>query len=235
MVVVVYGGSNGSNAVNRFGLYGTGAENCQLLSTRGYAVLFPDTPLRTGSPVEDLARTVMPAVDKAIELGIADPHRIGVMGHSYGGYSTLSLIVQTHRFKAAVDSAGAGNLLNMYSQMREDGSAFGINWAEKGQGLMGGSPWEFRERYIENSPAFFLDRVETPLLILQGESDQTTPPFATAEVFVDLRRLGKEAVYARYPGEDHDPNGWTRAHRLDYVNRIVAWFDKYLRVQEGSK
>ncbi len=233
MVVVVYGGSNGSNALNSFGLYGRGVENCQLLATRGYAVLWPDTPLRSGSPVGDLAKTVLPAIDKAIELGIADPNRIGVMGHSHGGYSTLALIVQSTRFKAAVSSAGFGDLIGQYGKMRTDGSAVGVDWSEQGPGLMGGSPWQFRDRYLENSPVFFLDRVETPLLIIQGELDQTVPPFLSDEVFVGLRRLGKEVVYARYAKEDHEPNGWSYADQVDYVNRIIAWFDEHLKKPEN--
>jgi dipeptidyl aminopeptidase/acylaminoacyl peptidase len=232
LVVVVYGGSNGSNAVNSFGLYGRGVDNCQLLATRGYAVLYADTPLRVGSPMLDLAKTVLPAVNKAIELGIADPNRIGVMGDSYGGYSTLALIVQSTRFKAAVSSAGFGDLIGQYGKMRADGSAVGIDWSEQGQGRMGGTPWQFRDRYLENSPVFFLNRVETPLLIIQGGLDQTVPPFLSDQIFVNLRRLGKEVVYAKYAQEDHDPSGWSYADQVDYMNRVIAWFDEHLKKPE---
>src|SRR6266536_4930004 len=114
----------------------------------------------------------MPGVDKIVELGIADPDRLGVMGHSYGGYSTLALIVQTTRFKAAIDYAGYANIMSQYGSMLNDGSRhFGIAWNEEGRGSMGGSPWQYRDRYIENSPVFFLDRVQTPLLIIQGTAD----------------------------------------------------------------
>jgi hypothetical protein len=81
------------------------------------------------------------------------------MGHSYGGYSTLSLIVQTTRFKAAVGSAGPADLISDYGIMDKTGSSWAIGWAETGQGEMGGTPWQFRDRYIANSPIFFLDRV----------------------------------------------------------------------------
>src|SRR5260370_30563974 len=100
----------------------------------------------------DLAKTVLPGVDKVIELGIADADRLGVIGHSYGGYSTLSLLVQTKRFKAGMMIDGFGDLIASYGQMGLDGTAFGTSVAEQGQQLMGGTPWEFRERYIENSP-----------------------------------------------------------------------------------
>jgi dipeptidyl aminopeptidase/acylaminoacyl peptidase len=128
LIVNVYGGSYLSATVYRFGLAGSGVENLQILATRGYAVLLPDTPLRKGTPMQDLLKTVLPGVDRAIDLGIADPDRLGVMGHSYGGYSTLSLIVQTTRFKAAVDSAGPANLISYYGNLGKSGGAGGIGW-----------------------------------------------------------------------------------------------------------
>lgn len=229
LIVQVYGNLPLSNLVNQFGLGGTGIENRQLFATRGYAVLYSDSRLRVGTPLQDIAKSVMPGVDKVIELGIADPDRLGVMGTSYGGYNTLSLIVQTNRFKAAAITSGQGNLFSHYWRLAEDGSSFGIAWSEKGQGRMGGTPWERRDRYLENSPIFFLDRVETPLLILHGAQDSSVPPFLAEEIFVGLRRLGKEVVYAKYVGENHSVLYWGYANLLDYCNRIMTWFDQYLR------
>lgn len=106
LVVITYGGSYLSDYVNHFGFWGTMPSfNMQVLATRGYATLYPDAPLRKGAPLKDLASTILPGVNKVIELGIADPDRLAVMGQSYGSYSTLALIVQTNRFKAAIISA----------------------------------------------------------------------------------------------------------------------------------
>jgi dipeptidyl aminopeptidase/acylaminoacyl peptidase len=88
-----------------------------------------------------------------IDLGIADGERLGVASHSYGGSSTLALITQTNRFKVATSSAGSANLIGMYGQMGKDGSAWATSWSEDGQGRMGGTRWQFRSRYIENSQA----------------------------------------------------------------------------------
>lgn len=228
LIVDVYGGSLRSDTANRFGLSGAGVENLQILATRGYAVLLPDTPLHKKTPMSDLLKTVLPGVDRAIDVGVADPDRLGVMGHSYGGYSTLSLIVQTSRFRAAVDSAGPSDLISDYGAMEKDGSAGAIGWAETGQGGMEGTPWQFRDRYIENSPIFYLDRVVTPLLIIQGELDQAVPPWQADQVFVGLRRLGKEVVYAKYAGEEHWEGTWSAANAEDYWNRVLTWFDKHL-------
>ena len=94
---------------------------------------------------------------------------------------------------------------------------------------MGGTPWQFRNRYIENSPIFYLDRVETPLMIVHGSEDKTVAPFLGDEVFVGLRRLGKEIQYARYEGEEHGPDNWSYANQIDLCNRMIAWFDQYLK------
>ena len=106
----------------------------------------------------DLAKAVLPGINKAVEIGIADPDRIGVMGHSYGGYSTMCLLVQSSRFKAAVVSGGFGDLFGNYGGMERHGGAFGTSIMEQGQGRMTGTPWEVRDQYIENSPIFYLDK-----------------------------------------------------------------------------
>ncbi|MGH7636838.1 MAG: S9 family peptidase [Gemmatimonadaceae bacterium] len=228
LVVKVYGGSMLSSRLNRFGLQ-AGIDNLHLLSTRGYGVLLPDAPIRDGAPAEDLAAAVMPGVDSAIALGLADPDRLAVMGHSFGGYSVLALVVQTDRFKAAVSSGGFSNLFTQYGSLRDDGSAVGVGLLESGQAHIGGHPWELRDRYITNSPYFFLDRVTTPVLLLHGAADRTVSAAAADETFVALRRLGKTVEYVRYEGEEHHPGDWSLANATDYWQRIFAWLERYLR------
>jgi dipeptidyl aminopeptidase/acylaminoacyl peptidase len=229
LVVWVYGGAFLSDDFDRFGGAYRGPFNMQLLATRGYAVLLPDAPQHAGTPMLDLTKTVLPGINKVIEMGIADPDRLGIMGHSYGGYSTLALIVQTKRFKAAIEACGPGDLLENYGAMNKDGTAFGISIDEAGQGLMEGTPWQLRDRYIENSPFFYLDRVETPLLIIHGGADNSVGPFLGDQLFVSLRRLGKSAEYVKYDGEEHSPLYWSYAHQMDLSARIIAWLDKYLK------
>ena len=229
LIVKVYGGSYLSRAVNRFGLEGFPINNLQLLATRGYAVLLPDAPLREGTPLADLAATVLPGVDAAVALGIADSNRLGLMGHSYGGYSTLALLVQTSRFRAAVSSGGFSNLFSKYAEVRDDGSPIGVEWAEHGQGRMGVPPWQGRDRYFVNSPFFALDRVTTPILLLHGGADETVFPERARETFMGLRRLGKTATLVVYMGEGHSPETWGLANAKDYWARIFEWFDNYLK------
>jgi dipeptidyl aminopeptidase/acylaminoacyl peptidase len=233
LIVNVYGGSSRSNSLFRFGLSGSGVENMQLFATRGFAMLLPDSPIEKGrnAPMSEIARAVLPGVDKVVETGIADPDRLGVMGHSYGGYSTLSLIVQTTRFKAAMASASFSNLISMYGEMYNQDSA-SIGYLEKGQGGMVDTPWKVRDRYLENSPFFFLDRVETPVLLVHGSLDI---PARAEETFVALRRLGKEVEYARYEGEQHWEGTWGYANQVDYWKRMLAWFEEHLMKSADSK
>ena len=203
----------------------------QLLATRGYAVPSPDIPSRRETVPSDLLKMVMPGVERVVDMGIADSDRVGVMGHSFGGYSVVSLIVQTNRFKAAVASAGSGDLVSRYGDMRPDGSVPDAGLIEDGQQKLGGPPWAQPLRYVEQSPVFYLDRVETPLLMVTGAEDEVTPPKNIAEVFVGLRRLDKEAVFILYEGEKHAARQWGFANAVDYCTRIIDWFDTHI----GSK
>jgi dipeptidyl aminopeptidase/acylaminoacyl peptidase len=230
LVVYVYGGALLSNQLDRFGLAGKGPFNMQILATRGYAVLLPDAPLHSGMPMLDLAKTILPGVNKAIGLGIADPLHLAVVGHSYGGYSALSLIVQTTRFSAAVSISGASDLISLYGEMREDGATYGIGVAEHGQAGMAGTPWDHRDVFIENSPFFYFDRITTPVLIVQGSSDFAVAPFIADQAFVALRRLGKTVIYAKYTGEGHSPaDEWSYADQVDLCSRIIHWLDHHLK------
>lgn len=235
LIVWVYGGSFLSNYRDQFGLGGTGPFNLQLLATRGYAILLPDAPQHLGTPMLDLVKTVLPGVNRVIEMGIGDPNKLGVMGHSYGGYSALSLIVQTKRFKAAIIADGIADWVSAYGQMSKDGTAFQVQAAERGQGLIGGAPWELPQRFIENSPLFYLDRIETPVLVIHGAEDASVASFLGDELFVGLRRLAKDVEYAKYPGEGHAPPDWGYADQVDCIERIITWFNRYLRSEDHKE
>lgn len=233
LITKVYGGAFLSEDLNRFGCARFSIENFQLLATRDYAVLLPDSPSQVGTPMVDLLKTVVPGVNKVVEMGIADPDRLGVMGHSNGGYSALALLVQTKQFKAAIMISGHGNMLGEYGQLGKDGATFGLAVLESIQ--MGGTPWEYRERYVENSPLFYLDRVQTPLLLMHGAEDTAVPSFLSDEIFVGLRRLGKEVEYAKYEREGHSRPVWGYVNQVDYLSRIIDWFDKHLKDDQELK
>lgn len=219
LVVWVYAGTGGSGSVNRFGLWGSGAAfNMHVLATRGFAVLYPDAPVRTGRITEDLVAAVLPAVDAAIAQGYADPERLAIMGQSYGSLNTLALLTRTTRFKAAVITAAVLHP-DLFADYLRNGPYY-----EQGQGNMGGTIWERRDEFFANSPLFDFPRITTPLLIGQGERDGD---LAAAEaIFTALERLGKPVEYRLYKGEGHVITG--RANVIDFWNRRLAFLREHL-------
>jgi dipeptidyl aminopeptidase/acylaminoacyl peptidase len=210
--------------------------NMQIAAARGYAVLRPSIPLNVYEEADDpllkLTSAVLPAVDKVIERGVADPDRVFVMGQSNGGYATYGLITQTNRFKAAVAMAGYSDLISGYGQPginRYDDHAQELLTATQQPTLetvfhLGGPPWKDMGRYLRNSPIFYADRVQTPLMIIHGDLDGV-PIEQAEEFFMALYRQGKRAEFVRYWGEGHvilsPPN------IQDMWNRIFAWFEEF--------
>jgi dipeptidyl aminopeptidase/acylaminoacyl peptidase len=180
----------------------------------GYASLKPDIVLDGPGLLRQLAGEVVPAVNHLIDIGIADPQRVCLFGHSRGGYDALALITQTNRFCAAVVSAGTANL-----------TSIGHGWGEHG---CGGTVWDQRDAYIENSPFFYLDRVRTPLLLICGTAEPEEEMQAR-HTFDALRRLGKRVELRLYRDEDHSPEGWTEESRHDLTERMLAWFDTFAK------
>ncbi len=238
LITWVYGGSQPTQtSTNQFGLTRYGPwYNLQLYATRNYAVLAPDIPLtKPGQVTLDLMKVVLPGVDKVVELGIADPARLALTGHSFGAFNTITLLTETTRFRAAMMADGGADLVASYGAMGPDGTTYGIGVVENGQFLMHGTPWEQPARYVENSPIFHLDRVTTPLLIVHGAADNAVASFLGDEVFVGLRRLGKDVEYAKYAGEGHDPQSWSYANQVDVITRTLKWFDTHLGAQRVSE
>jgi dipeptidyl aminopeptidase/acylaminoacyl peptidase len=245
MMVWVYGGTRVTSTSVLQGKSSTAIFNDELLAARGIAVLQPSVPMSpngsaVAEPMSEIAKSVLPAVDRVIEMGIADPQRIGVGGNSYGGYATYALLTQTSRFRAAIAADGDSNLFTSYTALSGadqylDSAAEareGIWWAEASQGRMGATPWRDPLRYMRNSPFFALDRINTPLLILHCDLDYV--PIAHAEqMFVGLDRLGKTARFVRYFGEKHGT--YSPANLQDLWRQIYRWLDEFLLPVETPK
>ncbi len=208
--------------------------NMQVAAARGYAVLFPSIPLGKPGDADDplfrLTGGVLPAVERAISENIADPARIFVMGHSFGGFSVFGLVTQTNRFKAAVAAAGFSDLVSYYSTLDSrirylDAPYIShMSWLEAGNGRMGNPPWKDLDRYRRNSPITYVDRVQAPLMIVHGDMDFV--PITQAEEFYgSLFRQGKRAQFVRYWGEEHVLH--SPANIRDVWNRIFSWFDDF--------
>ncbi|MEB2360317.1 MAG: S9 family peptidase [Bryobacteraceae bacterium] len=238
-VVTVYPGlvySTGSPPVGS-SIQSTSPYNLQLLAARGYAVLFPSIPLtpegQPGEPYRQTAEGVLPAIDQAIKAGIADSDRLALIGHSFGGYGVYTLLTQDSRFKAAIAMGGFANLVSLYGQFdpraRYEPYArdrlIHMMFAESGQFRMGVPPWKDMDRYVRNSPISFVDRVETPVMIVQGDQDYV-PIQQGEEFFTALYRQNKSAIFVRYWGEGHILE--SPANISDLWRRIYEWLDRYL-------
>lgn len=238
LIVSIYPGGAPSRDLHRWG-NGSAILHPQLLAAAGYAVLHADVPGARSSAEgrhtwrlsrAGLAGAVLPGVNEVIRLGIADPTRLGLMGHSAGGLAVNRLLTETARFRAAVSSAGGGNAAASFGHLylRPDGlpEYFGVHNEEQRNG---GPPWAAPLRYLLHSPVYFLDRVETPLLLLDGTDDTAMGVERSDELFVGLRRLGKEAMLLRYRGEAHVPATFGVANRRDVARRVLDWFNQHLR------
>jgi len=203
------------------------------LTNHGYAVFHPSVNLVIGRPGEAWVKGVTSAANKLIDMGVADPDRLGVHGTSYGGYATALLITQTDRFKAAINISGKVNMVSFYT----DSPRLGVrntHAPEKSQDRIGGTLWEYPERYLEHSAVLRADRVKTPLLNITGDQDPNVPASQSREMYYALRRLGKEVEWVRYVNGGHRPPNST-AESIDFEQRIVAWYDKYLKKDQKKK
>jgi len=198
-----------------------------VLTSAGYAVLHPSVHFTTGYPGEAWEKGALAAVNKVIEMGVADPDRLGIQGTSYGGYATVLLLTQTDRFKAAINNSGKVDMLSFYTQSPRLGVR-NTHAPEKSQDRLGGTLWEYPERYLAHSAILRADRITTPLLCITGDLDPNVEAVQSQEIFTALRRLGKKCVWLRYTNGAHGgPN--TPEERADMYRRMIAWYDTYLK------
>ncbi len=203
-----------------------------------YIVFLPDIVFEVGRPGFSATKSLVPAVQKLIDVGIADPDRIGLHGHSWSGYQTAFVVTQTDIFRTAIAGAPVSNMTSAYSGIRWGSGLARQFQYEMQQSRIGASMWEARDLYIENSPVFYADRINTPLLIIHGDDDGAVPWYQSIEMYLAMRRLGKEAVFLQYRGEDHHPAAYP--NKLDWAVRMKEWFDHYLKdepaewIEEGE-
>lgn len=195
--------------------------------SNGYLVLTPDIVYTTGRPGQSALKCVLPAIEAVVEKGYVDRAHIGIQGHSWGGYQTAYMLTQTTLFRAAEAGAPVANMISAYDGIRWGSGLPRQFQYEKTQSRIGGSIWEFPMRFIENSPIFGVDRVTTPLLILENDGDDAVPWYQGLELFLSLRRLGKEVYLWNYNGEAHGLR--KRPTQKDYTVRMQQFFDHFLK------
>lgn len=207
------------------GYSGTGW-NPGVYTSNGYAVFIPDIVYTMNDPGMSAVWCVLPGVKAALQTGVIDETKIGVHGHSWGGYQTSFLITQTSMFKAAAAGAPLTNLISMYNLIYKNSGFTNGQIFEASQGRLV-APWENWEAYYRNSPMHHVAKVNTPLLMLHNDADGAVDFTQGVEFYTALRRLSKPVVMVQYKGENH---GLAKlVNRKDYSVRMMEFFDHHIK------
>ena len=223
LIALIHGGPTGNwqDSIETWG---------QLLATHGYAVFYPNIRGSVGYGQKFIESNradwggadfedVKQGVEDLVAKGVADPNRLGIGGWSYGGYMAEWAITQKTKyvFQAAVSGAGMANLISEYGTEQHP-SYDEWFWSV---------PYEKPEGFLNHSPFLFLRNAKTPTLILQGDADTVDPLGQSRELYRGLKRYGVPTELVVYPREPHGLR--EEKHLIDRLNRIIAWYDKYLK------
>ena len=201
--------------------------NIPFFCSRDYIVFTPDIHYTVGQPGQDAYNSIVAGAEALAKNNWVDKDNMAIQGQSWGGYQVAYLVTQTNMFKAAGAGAPVSNMTSAYGGIRwESGSSRQIQY-EKGQSRLGTTLSESLQTYIDNSPLFFADRVNTPLLIMHNDDDGAVPWYQGIELFMALRRLGKPVWMLQYNKEAH--NLKERRNKKDLSIRLQQFFDHYLK------
>ncbi|HZS44210.1 MAG TPA: prolyl oligopeptidase family serine peptidase [Blastocatellia bacterium] len=215
-----------SQGLNRYAMPTANGFNKSYYTSQGFAVLMPDIVYKVNDPGMSAVWCVVPAVKAAIATGIVDANKVGLQGHSWGGYQTAFLVTQTNVFKAAVAGAPLTDMVSMYSSIYWNSGSANQPIFESSQGRFTGSYLDNVDAYIRNSPVYHAKDVKTPLMILANDKDGAVDWNQGIEYYNTLRRLEKPVVMLEYPGENHGLA--IPANQKDYTVRMKEFFDYYL-------
>jgi dipeptidyl aminopeptidase/acylaminoacyl peptidase len=214
--------------------------------SNGYVVLRPDIVYETGYPGQSAEKCVIPAVNTVLAMGFIDPERVGIQGHSWGGYQITYLVTKTNMFAAVQAGASVSNMISAYGGIRWGTGMSRAFQYEKTQSRIGAPPWDAPLQFIENSPIFWVKKVQTPYLTIHNDEDDAVPWEQGIEWISAMRRLGKEAYMFTFNGERHGLRSrdnmkyWT-VHMDEFFDHYLlgkprpAWMDKGVPYQERGK
>lgn len=196
-------------------------------TSNGYVVFIPNIDYEDGYPGQSAYESVVSGTLDLIARGFIDRDRIGIQGQSWGGYQVAWLITRTNLYKAAMAGAPVSNMTSAYGGIRWESGMVRQFQYEEGQSRIGASLWDRPDLYIENSPLFRADKIETPLLIMANDADGAVPWYQGIELFTALRRLQKPCWLLNYNGDEH--NLAKRGNMKDLDIRMMQFFDHYLK------
>jgi dipeptidyl aminopeptidase/acylaminoacyl peptidase len=202
--------------------------NLNVFTANDYFVLLPDIVYRGRDPGISALEAVESAVQTVLDRGIVDPARVGLVGHSWGGYQATYLPTRTDIFAAAVACAPITNFLSFAGAIHWNPGIAEFDHWETGQARMGVPPWEDFDAYLRNSPIHEVDQLDTPMLMMFGDADGVVDWHQGIEFYNFARRAGvDDFVLLVYPGEDHGLR--KKENQIDYHRRILEWFGHWLK------
>lgn len=226
MIVYLY--EKLSDTVNNFQNPGPGTSvNFSYYASNDYLVFMPDIVYKVGYPGKSALNCVLPGVQAVVDKGFVNENAIGIQGHSWGGYQIAYMVTQTNRFKAAAPGALVADMFSAYN---------GIRWGtglprqfqyERTQSRIGGNLWDDTQKYMENSPLFYVPKVQTPIMMIANDNDDAVPWYQGIEFYLALRRLNKEVYMFNYNGEFHGLR--KRQNQKDYSRRMFEFFNHFLK------
>jgi dipeptidyl aminopeptidase/acylaminoacyl peptidase len=205
--------------------------NAAVFTSRGYFFFQPDIVFRPRDPGLSVVECVVPAVKQVIAKGVVDRAKVGIVGHSWGGFDASFLATHTDVFAAAVAGAPITNLVSNYGNFHWSNGIAETDHIETGQQRMEVPLYEDLPAYIRNSAVYGVQTMKTPLLISVGDADGTVFWHQGLELYNIARRAAKNVVLLAYAGEDHGLR--KKANQVDYHHRIQEWFDHYLKGEPG--
>lgn len=201
--------------------------NYPYFTSNGYVIFVPDIVYKAGDPGKSAYNCIISGTESMIAKGFINKDKVGISGHSWGGYQTAYLVTQTNMFRAAEAGAPVSNMTSAYGGIRWESGLSRQAQYEKTQTRIGGTLWDKFDKYIDNSPLFQAPKVQTPVLMMHNDDDGAVPWYQGIEFYMALKRLNKPVWLLNYNGEKH---GLTlRKNRKDFAKRLYQYFDHYLK------
>lgn len=217
-----------SDTVNNFQNPGPGTSiNFSFYASNDYVIFMPDIVYKIGYPGQSALNCVLPGVKAVVDKGFVDENAIGIQGHSWGGYQIAYMVTQTNRFKAAAPGALVSNMFSAYDGIRWGSGMPRQFQYERTQSRIGGTPWDSTQKFMENSPLFYVPKIQTPILMIHNDNDDAVPWYQGIEYYLALRRFGKEVYMFNYNGEYHGLR--KRQNQKDYSRRMFEFFNHFLK------
>lgn len=201
--------------------------NFPLYNSNGYVIFIPDITYKIGYPGKSAYNAIISGTYALLEKGYIDKNNMAIQGQSWGGYQVAYLVTRTNLYKAAWAGAPVSNMTSAYGGIRWESGMVRTFQYEQAQSRIGKTLWEALDLYLENSPLFGADKIETPLMIMSNDNDGAVPWQQGIEFFTALRRLNKPAWMLTYNGDEHNLVKWP--NRVDLAKRMMQFFNHYLK------